>query len=315
MSEALGPEPRPRLSRWALLGLWICGGWAMGLWVGPWARDALDEYRSRTTGPAYGLANDAASAIAAKLGRPERLAQLLGLDDDGFDGTGACSLSWTERESTHVFAQRRNRARTETAFSTVTVKGRSVLGRYAVDLWRGDCALRDGYPERPCTKVENVRLLERRELAVAPVPDGQPEPLLAGQCMWRTFGGESAVVGRYKVALPAEREITVRAYVLPATVFLSYRLSLAGHGGVQDAPLVRGENTVFRSIGEGEYELEVRVLPQAGVRPQSGEYTIQVHWGKGAGAPCPVPSFDERECYGAELPTPRNPDAGEAGVP
>ena len=284
----------------ALLGLWICGGWAMALFLAPRARDWLDEYRSRTTGPAYGLANDAATAIAAKLGTPQQMAQLLGVGADAFDAKRACSLTWTDHEATYVFAQRRNRARPETAFTTVTVNGRTVLGRYSVDLWRGDCALEEGYPELPCTKVEHVTLLERREMAIAQVPGAQPEPLLAGQCLWRKFTDESTVAGRYNVALPAGREITVRAYVLPATVFLTYRLSQAG----KEAPHVRGESTVFQSLEQGEHELEVRLLPQAAASKQSGKYTIQVHWGKGAGEPCPVPSFDERECYGVDLPAP-----------
>jgi hypothetical protein len=285
----------------ALLGLWVLGGWAMALFLAPRARDWLQEYRSRTTGPSYGLANDAATAIAAKLNTPQQMAQLLGLSIDVLDAKRACSLTWTDREATYVHAQRASRARPETAYATVTVNGRAVLGRYSVDLWKGDCALEEGYPERPCTVVERVRLVERRELAIA--PSVQPVPLLAGQCIWQKFDGESQVVGRYMVTLPAAREITVRAYVLPATVFLTYRLTLAG----QEAPHVRGESTVFQAIGEGEYELEVRSLPQAGAGKQAGEYTIQVHWGKGAGEPCPVPSFDERECYGVELPKPEPP--------
>lgn len=312
MNEATGPARRPRLLSVAWWGLWIGVGWVLALLVAPRARGWLEEYGRRTTGPAYGLANDAASAIAATLGAPAEMARLLGVDADTFDGKGACSLSWTDHEATYVLAQRRSRAHAETAFTTVTVNGRTVLGRYSVDLWMGDCAPRDDEPECPCTKVEGVTLLDRRELAVAPSPAAEPQSLLPGQCVWRTFVDASAVVGRYKVVLPAEREITVRAFVLPATVFLTYRLTLAG----KEAPHVRGESTVFQSLGEGEHELEVSLLPQAGLRQQSGEYTIQIHWGKGAGEPCPVPSFDERECYGADLPEPTSPDAGasEAGT-
>ena len=276
--RATAPDKDRRSPRsTALLGLWICGGWAMALFLAPRARDWLDEYRSRTTGPSYGLANDAATAIAAKLGTPQQMVQLLG--SDAFDAKRACDLTWTDREATHVFAQRHSRARPETAFTTVTVNGRTVLGRYSVDLWTGDCALREGYPERPCTKVEHVTLLERREMAIAQAPGAQPEPLLAGQCIWRKFSDESSVVGRYKVALPAGHEITVRAYVLPATVFLTYRLSLDG----KEAPRVRGESTVFRSLGEGEHELEVGLLPQAGASKQSG-YAPNP-WGLGTSAP------------------------------
>ena len=292
-----------RQSPWLmpLLGLWVLVGWITALYLAPRARDWLQEYRSRTTGPAYGLANDVATAVAAKLGTPQQMAQLLGAGSEPMNPAKACTLTWTDQEATYVHAQRASRARSETAYATVTVNGRAVLGRYAVDLWRGDCALEDGYPERPCTVVQRLQLLDRRELAIPQAAD--PVPLLAGQCVWRKFDGESPVVGRYKVALPAKREITIRAYILPATVFLTYRLTLAG----QEAPHARGENTVFQSIGEGEYELEVRLLPQAGASKQSGEYTLQAHWGKGAGEPCPVPSFDERECYGVELPKPDPP--------
>jgi|GEM_PF-7065523 len=299
MTTAEG-EKRGRLLTRGLLVVWLCAGWTTGLWLAPRARDWLCEYRSRTTGPAYGMANDAATAIADKLGVGEELARLLGMSAQGLDEKSACSLSWTEQETTYVFAERPGRARATTAFMTATVKGRAVLGRYEVDLWRGDCAIHEGDPERPCTKVERARLMERRELAVGQHVGAEPVSLLAGQCLWRKFDGSTAVVGRYKVDLPAEREIAIRAFVLPASAFLGYRLTRNG----QDAPHARGENTMFESIGAGEYELEVRLLPRSRVPAGAGEYTIQVHWGKGAGEPCPVPSFDERECYGVELPKP-----------
>ena len=85
----------------------------------------------------------------------------------------------------------------------------------------------------------------------------------------------------------------MRAFVLPATAFLSYRLTLQG----REAPLVDGESTVFRSVGEGEYELEVTLLSVEGAGEVPGEYSLQVHWGKAVGPRCPIPGFDERDCY------------------
>lgn len=302
-SQAGDTKP-PRWSRLrvVVLGAWILAGWASALFAAPALRGWLEEYGSRTTGPSFGLANDAATAMAAKLGTRERIAELLGVPPASLDESKVCSLTWADREKTYVHAQRPGRARPANALLGVTVAGRAVLGLYAVDLWSGDCREAHQYYERPCTRTENVRLLERQELVVAKVADDEPTPLVAGQCAWRKFAGKAGVVGRFRVMLPADREITVRAFVLPATAFLSYRLSLGG----QEAPHARGESTVFQSIGEGQYELEVSLRPAASGTEKAGEYTVQVHWGRGFGAACPVPSFDERECYGVPLP------AGEA---
>ena len=137
-------------------------------------------------------------------------------------------------------------------------------------------------------------MVERQEIPVASPPAGTV-PLLAGECALGTFAAKPGVVGRYKVTLPAEREITVRAFVIPATAFLSYRLSLRG----QDAPHVEKESTIFRSLGQGEYDLEVTLLPAVGTVDLPGEYSLQVHWGRGVGPRCPIPGFDENDCYGA----------------
>jgi len=132
------------------------------------------------------------------------------------------------------------------------------------------------------------------EPASAKTDPAAPVAILPGQCVLGSFTGSPSVVGRYKVTLPADREITVRAFVIPATAFLSYRLSL----GSRDAPHVEGENTMFRSIGQGEYDLDVSLLPASGAPDLPGEYSLQVHWGRGAGNRCPIPGFDERSCYG-----------------
>jgi hypothetical protein len=279
---------------------WVLAGWASAIFVAPVLQGWLEAYRSRTTGPSYGLANDAAAAMAAKLNTREQIAQLLGTPVASLSDAKVCSLTWADREKSYVHAQRASRAQPETAWMAVTVAGRAVLGRFRTDLWSGDCAESDLF-EQPCTKVEKVRLLERKELAVA--SDTGPTALLPGQCVWRTFAGKAGVLGRYRVHLPAEREITVRAFVLPATAFLSYRLTLGGN----EAPHANGENTVFQSIGQGDYEVEVSLLPAQDGAEKPGEYTLQVHWGRGVGDACPVPSFDERECYGVELPKGETP--------
>jgi hypothetical protein len=153
--------------------------------------------------------------------------------------------------------------------------------------------------------VERFKLVERREnpSAASAITTAEPTLLLAGQCAWKKFTAKDGVVGRYRLWLPAEREITVRVFVLPANVFLSYRLMLGG----KEAPLVSGERTVFKSIGEGEYELEVALRPSPDGGEVVGEYSVQVHWGHGVGDACPVPSFDRRECYGIELPKEMTP--------
>lgn len=304
MTSPHGP-PRSSWRRMVLLGAWVLGGWISAVFVAPALRGWLEEYRNRTTGPSFGLANDAATALGAKLNTVDRMAELLGVSLVDLSDGRVCSLTWTDREKTYVHALRANRARPETAWMAVTVGGRSVIGKYVADLWSGNCAGPTEFNTRHCTVVERTRLIERRELPVSGGTTAKAEvtPILAGQCIWRKFAGKPGVVGRYQVRLPAEREITVRAYVLPATAFLSYRLTLDG----REAPHVSGENTVFQSLGEGDYELEVTLQPAVGGAENPGEYTVQVHWGRGAGDPCPVPSFDERECYGVDLPKSETP--------
>ena len=228
--------------------------------------------------------------------QPARIAELLG--DAGSDAPAAtsCELTWMDREETHVYAQRASRAAPETAWRAVTVGGQAILGRYTADLWAGDCRRPGAYEKRDCTVVERVRLTERRQApaaAQAKQSTAASTPILAGQCVLGSFAGKPGAVGRYEVSLPADREVTVRGFVIPATAFLSYRLSLHG----QDAPHVNGENTRFRSLGQGEYDVEVSLLPTAGAE-QAGEYSLQIHWGRGVGDRCPIPGFDKRNCYG-----------------
>jgi hypothetical protein len=272
---------------------WVVGGWLVALVAAPHLRWWMEEHNHRTTGPSFGLANDAAAALAAALDQPTRIAELAGAPDS--EPTNAtCVLTWTDREKTYVYAQQASRAKPETAWRTVTMAGRAILGRYAADLWAGDCREPSARYKRDCTVVARARLVERQEMPV-PSPSAGVVPLLPGQCTLGSFAANPGVVGRYKVTLPAEREITVRAFVIPATAFLSYRLSLRG----QDAPHVGKENTVFRSLGQGEYDLEVSLLPAAGTTDLPGEYSLQVHWGRGIGPRCPIPGFDESDCYGA----------------
>jgi len=296
--------------RRVLLGAWVLAGWLSAVFVAGPLRGWLEEYRSRTTGPSYGLANDAAAALGAKLNTPERMAELLGVPAaplrERDEQDKVCGLTFTDRERTYIHARRANRARPETAWLAVTTGGRAVLGHYAADLWSGNCAA--GPTElntRHCTVVERVRLIEKRELhvPVGTTASAEVMPILAGQCLWRTFTGKAGVVGRYQIRLPAERDMTVRTYVLPATAFLSYRLTLEG----REAAHAGGENTMFQSLGEGTYELEVTLQPATDEPERPGEYTLQIHWGRGAGDPCPMPSFDERECYGVGLPKSETP--------
>jgi hypothetical protein len=273
--------------------VWVVGGWLAALVAAPHLRWWLEEHNHRTTGPSFGLANDAATVLAAVLDQPARVAELVGGSEFEPTPNATCALTWTDREKTYVYAQRAPRATPETAWRAVTVAGRTILGRYAADLWAGDCRTPGAYYKRDCTVVERVRLVDRQEMP-APSPSAGAVPLLAGQCTRANFAAKPGVVGRYKVTLPAEREITVRAFVIPATAFLSYRLSLRG----QDAPHVGKENTVFRSLGQGEYDLEVTLLPAAGTSDLPGQFSLQVHWGRAVGPRCPIPGFDETDCYG-----------------
>ncbi|MBN2574252.1 MAG: hypothetical protein JXP73_06785, partial [Deltaproteobacteria bacterium] len=263
-----------------LLAVWVLGGWLTALVLVPRFRLWLEEHNQRTAGPAFGLANDVAMSLAAALDDPKRKAELAAVTASELLPEAACELTWTDREKTYVHAVRPTRAAPETAWRAVTVPGKAVLGRYSADLWAGDCRTPGADYESPCTKVERLRLVERREMALpAPATAGGATPLLPGQCALGAFGGKPGIIGRHRVTLPAEREITVRAFVLPATAFLSYRLTLQG----KEAPHVNGENTVFRSVGEGEYDLEVTLLSVEGARELPGEYSLQVHWGKAVG--------------------------------
>ncbi len=272
---------------------WVVGGWLAALVAVPHLRWWIEEHNHRTTGPSYGLANDAAASLAAALDQPARVAELVAVPESEPTPATSCELTWTDREKTYVYAQRASRAAPETAWRAVTVAGKAILGRYVADLWAGDCREKGSDYKRDCTVVERARLVERREIPVAPSPD-RATPLLPGECTLGTFAGKPGIVGRYKVTLPAEREITVRAFVIPATAFLAYRLSLRG----QDAPHVDKESTMFRSLGQGEYDLEVTLLPAVGAADLPGEYSLQVHWGRAVGPRCPIPSFDESNCYG-----------------
>ena len=278
--------------RGLFLVAWVVGGWLAALVAAPHVRWWIEEHNHRTTGSSYGLANDAATALAAALDQPARVAELVGGPESESGSNASCALTWTDREKTYVYAQRASRAAPETAWRAVTIPGKAILGRYVADLWAGDCRHPGAYYKKDCTVVERVRLVERQEIPVAAMPAGAT-PLLAGQCTLGAFVGKPGVVGRYKVSLPADREITVRAFVIPATAFLSYRLSLRG----QDAPHVGKENTVFRSLGQGEYDLEVTLLPAVGAADLPGEYSLQVHWGRSVGPRCPIPGFDESNCY------------------
>lgn len=284
-----------------LLVAWVAIGWGTALFAAPRLRGWLEEYRSRTVGPSYGQAHDAAAVMSAQFFTQARVAELLGVPVGALDSEypkKICMLTFTDHEKTFVDAQRPERARPETGWLALTVAGRSVLGRYTANLWTGDCANPAfQYYEQPCTKVTRVDLVERREIGTAHGAT-EPSPLLAGQCVWRKVASKPGVVGRYRVWLPAERTITVRGFTLPATVFPSYRLTSAGH----EVPNVEGERTVFRSMGEGEYELEISVQSSSDAGVIEGQYTLQIHWGHGVGEDCPVPDFDNRECYGVALP-------------
>jgi hypothetical protein len=287
----------PRWSRRQRLIAWVAGGWFFALVVAPWARGCLEEVNARTTGPSYGLANDAVSAVAAALEGPARVAELMGGAGDLAAGGASCALTWADQEKTYVFAQRASRAAPRTVWRAVTTGGRAFLGRYAADLWAGDCRRRGSYYKKDCTVVERARLVERREVAIAApskTDPAVPAAILPGQCVLGSFAAKPGVVGRYKVTLPADREITLRAFAIPAAAFLSYRFSLHG----RDAPHVEGETTMFRSFGAGEYDLEVSLLPTFDAGELAGEYSLQVHWGKATGERCPIPGFDEQGCYG-----------------
>jgi len=134
-----GDTKFPRWTRSRRLLAWVGGGWLFALVVAPHARGCLEEINARTTGPSYGLANDAPSVVAAALDQPARVAELLGNTSPVPTASTACELTWTDQEKTYVYAQRASRAAPRTAWRAVTAGGRAILGRYAADLWAGDC--------------------------------------------------------------------------------------------------------------------------------------------------------------------------------
>jgi len=130
-----------------LLVLWVVGGWLAALVAAPHLRWWIEEHNHRTTGPSYGLANDAASALAAYLDQPARVAELVGGTGPG--SADSCELTWTDRKKTYVYAQRALRAAPESAWRAVTVPGKATLGRYVADLWSGDCRAPGADYEKP----------------------------------------------------------------------------------------------------------------------------------------------------------------------
>src|SRR5450759_5123621 len=185
-----------------LLVLWVVGGWLAALVAAPHLRWWIEEHNHRTTGPSYGLANDAAMSLGAALDDPKRMAELAGVPVAELLPKSSCELTWTDREKAYVHAQRASRAVPETAWRAVTVPGKAMLGRYSADLWAGDCRTPGADYESPCTKVERVGLVERRELAAATSgAAGASAPLLPGQCALGAFDGKPGIVGRYRVCL------------------------------------------------------------------------------------------------------------------
>lgn len=280
---------------WALLGWW----WAFHL---DWGKQSLQSLLDvalfePSKDPLRGRAGDAPSALAALLRTPERLSELTGTPASGLAPDAACAWSFTDKEDVIVLGKRPSRAVETASWLAVTLGEKGYLGRYAVRIWSGRCGEDDtSLRQQTCTKVEDLRLVERVKIPSVP---GGAMPILPGQCVVGSLDDSAGdVTARYLVALPRERDVTVFSYTVPAAGFITVKLEREGKTMVHptDSP------SEFRSQDAGLYQ--VVVSRAEGAAKGKIRYSLRVTWGSGVGPRCPVPEFDGHPCGGGAASTP-----------
>ncbi len=303
-APATPAAPPPWYKSTPALVLWAMIGWS---WLWGWLPyGALDRgilyydqaKRRRTEGANFGLLSDTHSALAKALDTPARLAELTGAPD--LPANATCTLMWTDQTRTYSSATRAWDATKAVGYMAVTRGGKTTVGRYAMKLWTDYC--RPGWDSSDstygieCTKIGKLRLVERlAEPAPGPLPTVVP-----GACVLGSVPSAGPVNGRYAIRLPAGKTITVRLYTIPADLALRAHFFLEG----KEIPALPDHPDTFAISAAADYELRLERTPGFPA-DATGQYSLQVHWGKAVGARCPIPDLDHRDCYGPRPEAPR----------
>jgi hypothetical protein len=287
-------RPTIALWTWALLGWW----WAFNLDCGKQSLQALLDVGlfKPSKDPLYGRAGDAPSALAALLRTPERLSELTGAPASGLSPDAVCAWAFTDRKDVIVLGKGPSRAAKTVTWLAATLAGEGFLGRYTGGLWSGPCDGETSLRRQTCTKVKDLRLVERVKMPSAP---SGTTPILPGQCVVGSLGDSPADDSdRYWIELPRERDVTVPSYTLPAAAFVTVRLVFAG----KDFPHLTNAPSEFHSQDAGPYQ--VVVARAAGSPAGRIRYSLRVTWGRGVGPRCPIVEFDGHACAGGAPSTP-----------
>ena len=276
-----------------LLTIWVLLGWA---WLflnipGRMSGCADDIQQRREYGPTFNMLADAHTAFAREVFKPERLSDLTGMTVADLKPENRCALAWTDEEEIFQVAKWRKKATPAIGWVTLTTGGGAVTGRYNMELQPKICEGGEMHHVE-CTTVEHLRLQGRERIST-----GRDEwmSILPGECaLGRADGAGPGIVGLYKIELPANRNVMLRAFTLPPTLFVEVQPYLRG----VRIPKVQGERSVFRTPEAGTYDLVVVAAPDTDFGAGKGQYSLQVYWGRAVGDRCPIPDFDQRDCYG-----------------
>lgn len=296
-NQAPAGSPPPWRKSPPVLVAWAIIGWCWLLaWLPYGAFERLDLHfaqakQRRAQGENFGLLSDVHIAMARELDTPARVAELAGETD--LPPEAVSTLVWTDEDRTYSNATREWDATYAVGYMAVTRWGRTTVGRYEMRLWTEACQSgpdsTDHFYNIECTKIAKVH----------PVPDLSSEPkdrglarLVPGACVLGLVAKAGHLPDRYEIELPAGKTATVRLYSIPANLVLRARLFLDGKE-IQPVP---GRDDAFPIPSAADYDLQIEHSPGSDAQV-TGQYSLQVHWGKAVGARCPIPEFDRRDCY------------------
>jgi hypothetical protein len=296
-SAARGPGDSSTALSWkarGLLVLLIRGGWSWlplnlpGRLIGFYEA----QRKSARYGALANLAGDAHAAFGRAVFTPESISALTGIAPHELEAATYCATAWTDRPQVFLRPTWLWQRTPATGWLNVTVSGMAVIGRYSMTLQPEKCRPGSLHTSE-CTKVDDLRLEERH--VPSPTTDDWIV-ILPGQCVLGQIpAAEPSVVGRYAIDLPADRDVTVTAYTLPATIFVESHLF---HGG-EEVAAAPGERVVYRTKKAGTYLLTLISTTDSDFSVREGQYSLQVYWGRAIGKRCPIPAFDKRDCYRA----------------
>ena len=243
-------------------------------------------------GKLYNLAGDAHAAFGREVFAAENVSALTGIPVGALKADGYCATAWTDQQQVLLHDGWLLRQTSAVGWLNVTMGATSVTGRYGMALEPGQCR---ALHSSECTRVVDLRLVEKH----LPSPSTDDwQPILPGQCVLGQIPrAEPAVLGRYTIDLPADKDVTVFVYALPATWIVEALLFQDGQA-VERLP---GERMMFRTKAGGKHLLTLSSTADGELSAGQGEYSLQVLWGRAVGKHCPIPSFDRRDCYPAAV--------------